>query len=137
ERAVLWQGGRAVGLGMIQPSAINDHGEVVGVGPGTRGWPADALVWRSGKTTDLGPFSLDSEAIDIGDAGEVVASGSQGAFVWQKGQKLTALPTTKAGAGPPHTEAFAINNRGQIAGYGFVLVHGHTEQHLLLWTHRS
>jgi uncharacterized membrane protein len=57
-------------------------------------------------------------------------------FVWQKGQGMVALPTLKAGSGPPFTNASAIDDEGEIAGSGYVLVDGKTQQHVVLWTRR-
>ncbi len=216
---VLWQGVKAIELGVLgEPSAINARGEVVGVGTGADPHAGEAFLWQSGKTIDLGPFNLNSESIAVNDAGQVVASGADGAFlwqngkfvyfggglgdglaiddrgqillgagfgsdkhndaylwergkltllphfgrhratfastmnsrgqvigwsllsigrplpfVWQKGQKMVALPTLKAGSGAPYTYAAAINDGGEIAGYGYVLVNGHTQQHVVLW----
>jgi probable HAF family extracellular repeat protein len=104
-RAVLWRAGKAIDLGISgEPSAINAQGEIVAVGPGASS--ADAFVWRAGKATDLGSFSLSSESIAVNDAGQVVASGAHGAFLWQNG-RFTRF-------GSELSDGLAINDRGQI-----------------------
>jgi probable HAF family extracellular repeat protein len=104
-RAVLWRAGKAIDLGISgEPSAINAEGEIVAVGPGANS--ADAFVWRAGKATDLGPFSLSSESIAINDAGQVVASGAHGAFLWQNGTFMRFRGELSDG--------LAINDRDQI-----------------------
>lgn len=101
ERAVLWQNGRATDLGSLGgprtvPLAIDDHGDVVGVGS-LRGSTDDspdlrAFVWRNGKMTQLpgppvdgfdGPMAIDvfGTHITLGTFGGCTATSCAGSLL--------------------------------------------------------
>ena len=106
--------------------ALNERGQIVGVCG--RGDSARGVLWWHGKETNLGRLRPDlvTEPGAINDRGQVVgvatrvrpnANGGVAtedhAFIWENGRirELTAPGATL-------TDATAINNRGQILGYG-------------------
>jgi uncharacterized membrane protein len=97
------------------PTAINNHGWVVGYSQGPGALPT---LWIGGKPSDLGAPSTVSYAYDINDAGRVVGfyldgSNNTRAVTWYRG-KRTALPgLANTGA---QTVARGINQGGAIAG---------------------
>jgi probable HAF family extracellular repeat protein len=116
----LWQNGRKIDLG-FWPTAINDHGEVVGWKQAAN--MSRAFLWVNGKRTALptlgGPSS---SAAAINDRGQIVGSADtkvrdkdgaplSHAALWEKG-RVTDLGTL----GGPTSEALDINDRGQIVG---------------------
>jgi probable HAF family extracellular repeat protein len=129
--ACLWVPGRAMrDLGTLpgdrtsQAMAINNLGQVVGFSHGPHG--TRAFLWTESEgMVDLGvlPGGDFSEALGINDAGQVVGmsggpSGARG-FLWTSYSGMKDLNTML----PPDLDvslagAFAINDRGQIAGYG-------------------
>ena len=127
--AMLWRNGEAVDLGAVVPGGyyceaygINDHGQVVGRGSG------GAFLWQNGKMEVLKPLSIDSSDIvprGINDQGQIVgvtfkrsSSSSSFAFLWQKGTNYDLNGLIPADAGWVLQEAKAINNQGQIVGWG-------------------
>lgn len=110
--AILWENGRVTrltpiaGRDLVQAVAINDRGQVIGVSS-TRGGSQHGFFWDKGHMTDLGKYYLPA-AID--NQGRVVGNADGFAFLWQNG-KMTNLAKTAA-----HSNAWAINERGQIVG---------------------
>jgi probable HAF family extracellular repeat protein len=114
--AFLWtQAGGMVDLGTLpgatfsQATAINNHGQVVGIS-GTDYANRRAFMWTpTGGMVDLGglPDATYSEANAINDRGQVVGGSGNRAFVWTQADGMVAI-----GAGT----AYAINEHGQIAG---------------------
>lgn len=103
--------------------AINDLGQIVGWAHVTSG-TEHAFLYRDGTMLDLDPMGLDaSRAYGINSAGEVVgdvddARGGVRAFHFD-GRVMRDLNTLiPAGSGWILTAAYAINDRGQIAGMG-------------------
>jgi len=99
-------------LGGINPTAINDRGQVVGR-CGRR-----ACLWERGTTVDLGALAADREssAGDINNRGEIVgwsetASGRIHAVRWNGG-RIEDLDPRPDG----FSEAVAVNARGDIVG---------------------
>ncbi|MBP6964843.1 MAG: PEP-CTERM sorting domain-containing protein [Armatimonadetes bacterium] len=103
-------------------NGINDNGWVVGSSDNLSGEP-QAFLWRPGiGMTNLGTFGgRFSYAYDVNNSNVVSGSaspswGAGGAFVWSSTTGMVALPS------PPgyqlSTAARAINELGQIAGYG-------------------
>jgi probable HAF family extracellular repeat protein len=127
ERAVEWQGGQMTDLGTLaggsgtysSASSINSAGQIVGRSIRPGGAPSGAFLWQDGKMTDLGSFG--DEANSINDKTQVVGRATFPAvfsahpFLWENG-KLTDLGTLTGFAGD--TEAFSINNNGQVVGFG-------------------
>lgn len=124
---ILWRKGKAIDLGMIpyggaycEAFGINNQGQITGSSNGR------AFLWQNGKMQDLGllspgyPYSV---AHGINNHGQIVgeannASPKSHAFLWQKGTlyDLNALIPTEAGW--VLENARAINNGGQIVGWG-------------------
>jgi uncharacterized membrane protein len=82
-RGFLWDNGSLADLGARKPSAINNHGVVVGTGE------SGPFVWASGRVAELEPLpgTTSCNAYAISDAGHVVGScftqsGFQHATLW-------------------------------------------------------
>lgn len=104
-RWVIHDLGTLPGLSTCQPIAIDNGGRIVG-SCWTEAGQSRGFVWQNGKMIDLGS-GMSPAAIN--DRGQVVGTGSKGAFLWQRG-KLTWLdPMTRS-------NATAISEHGQIAG---------------------
>ena len=99
---------------------INEAGHVVGeASPVTGG--DHAFLWTpSGGMVDLGTLGgagSRSQAEGINDAGQVVGlvnDGDDRAFYWTAADGMVGLPTLSG----IESGARAINNAGQLAGYG-------------------
>ncbi len=116
---------------MATPTAINNLGQVVGLGGGA-GLLTHGLLWDDGVLTDLGdlPGGIDSSfAYDVNDLAQVVGSSAgpfATAFVW-KNDVITALPDLPGGESVG--EAYGINNLGQVVGFS----HADTGGRATLW----
>ena len=118
--------GRVVDLGYYMDAfAINDRGQAVG---GIEGYEQfSATLWWKGKSHDLGYMDATT---DITNKGQVV--GFQGnnttggdedgcpchALIWQGGKKRELGGMIPSNAGWILLKANAINERGEIAGFG-------------------
>jgi probable HAF family extracellular repeat protein len=136
--AVLWErdgsvtdlgnlGGTSLNIGL----SINNLGQVVGFSSLTdQGSPFNgthAFLWtrESGKMRDLGtlPGDVVAGGQGINDRGQVVgpsfdADGNPRGFLWQNGV-MSDLNTLISGGSPLFLlDAGAINNRGEIVGFG-------------------
>jgi probable HAF family extracellular repeat protein len=106
----------ATDLGPGAASDVNDFGQVVG----TSG--SHAVLWDRVAVRDLGtlpaPYDSFSTAVAINNRGQIIGNSddSQGhtthAFIWRNGV-MTDLGTL----GGPSTQAAAINDFGEVAGY--------------------
>ncbi|MCA9291845.1 MAG: DUF3466 family protein [Phycisphaerales bacterium] len=136
-RGFVWHAGRAIILppvtdvGNSEAFAVNDRGHVAGHGNIRDLFSRRVgFVWRDGEMTILDdlPSQDDIEVKDINDAGQIVgqAEGANAAFLWQDGEiidlndRITPVP----GLDIHLRHAWAINDRGQIAGYGTVFPPG-------------
>jgi probable HAF family extracellular repeat protein len=128
QHTFLWQNGTMSNLGklfFISPSAgirINNKKQIAGTGIGQRGFRA--LLWQNGSVTDLGTLGgSQSQVYDINWAGTVVGSSYTSsnvshAFVWYDGRMRDLNSLVPPKSGWQLTQAYGINNKGQIVGYG-------------------
>jgi probable HAF family extracellular repeat protein len=113
----LWERGKSTFIhvtdGSFAPLALNDRGEVIGLFQKRHPHEEHLILWRNGKTTDLGPNDYYAGAIN--DRGEVifprVHGGSSRAILWRDGTF-----TDLGNLGGPWTYPTAINDRGQVVG---------------------
>jgi len=130
--AFLWHGAMqdlgTMGFEFSEARAINESGQVVG-----EVWnelqPSHAFLWQNGAMQDLGIW----RAYDINDRGQVVgsvyAAGVYRAVFWENGQMEDLNNLIPANSGWVLSEARAINNKGQIVGFGSI--NGQTRAFLL------
>jgi probable HAF family extracellular repeat protein len=137
-RPFLFSKGQLVDLGTLGGAGgytnwINDRGDIAGktdlAGPAPQNH--DAVLWRNGDMIDLGTLPGDScsNAYYVNSRGQVVGTSENRelclipaghhAFLWENGGPMIDLNTVI----PPHpnlelTLAVAINDRGEIAGFG-------------------
>jgi len=121
-------------------NAVPDSESLAGLGSQTR-----AVVWRNGEIHDLGTLGgTDAVALYVNDRGQIVGQSYTSssvppptpecgdspmtlhAFLWENG-RMTDLGTL----GGLCASAFALNNRGQVAGEATIA--GDTEAHAFLW----
>jgi len=112
---------------------INDSGDIAGkadlVGPLPQNH--DAVLWRHGMMIDLGTVADDacSNAYYVNARGQVVGTSEnralcllptgEHAFLWENGGPMVDLNTLiPTGSSLQLTFAVAINDRGEIAGFG-------------------
>lgn len=134
----LWSRGKLVDLGTLggdngTTNWINNRGDIVGKGDLAGPPPQlhDATLWRNGKIVDLGVLPGDScsNAYYVNSHGQVVGTSEnldlcliptgQHAFLWEKDGPMVDLNTLiPPGAELDLTFAVAINDRGEIAGFG-------------------
>ncbi len=133
-QAFAWYRGLTISLGSLggswsTASSVNNKGEVVGYGetaPAYTG-PVHAFLWRDGALTDLGP----GQAFDINDVGQIVgASDAEWAVLWDKGTQYVLNDLIPKNSGWALVSAYAINNHGDIVGWGW----HENEEHAVLLT---
>ena len=143
----LWEKGVLTDLGTFGGNVgkavrVNEVGQVIGSAtyPGEQYFRA--FLWQNGAKSDLGTVGNDdcSQANDINSRGQVVGfsfacdgSTAARAFLWEKGGPMIDLNTLI----PPNSgiyldEATNINDRGEIAGDGFLLPDGNGRAFLLI-----
>jgi probable HAF family extracellular repeat protein len=127
-RAFVYSGGVMTGLGTLGGKSsyawgINNNGQVVGDSYLAGDSVTHAFLYSGGVMTDLGTFGgTDSQAFGINDNGQVVGTSwlagnsAKHAFLYSGGV-MTDL-NAFAPSGWTLWEACAINDLGQIAGYG-------------------
>ena len=101
-------------------AGVNDDGVVVGVSE-TADRADHAVVWRAGRSTDLGTFGgRNSVACDLNRHGVVVGWSEtpegRHAFMWRNGQLIDL--GGRGSMGGTFTSANAINDRGWVVGGG-------------------
>jgi probable HAF family extracellular repeat protein len=120
QQGFLYSGGPVQGLGGVNPTAINDNGQVVGYF--SDGSPP--FLYTGGQIQVLptpGSNGGFNAALGINKMGQVVGTlGNQVGFVYSGGQTydLNSLLLPHSGW-TVLTHATGINNGGQIVGYGF------------------
>ena len=130
----LWDHGLLTDLGTLggdngSPSWINDAGDVVGEADLPGSVVHHGFLWRNGVMTDLGALASTSFAASINSRGQIVGRSRIGAvtnpvqhaFLWENGGPMIDLNTViPANLGVLLGEACCINDRGEIAGLGFL-----------------
>jgi probable HAF family extracellular repeat protein len=109
---------------------VSDSREVVGVATNLNDQALHAFFWRDGVMTDLQTVGTDpdSEAKSVNSQGQVVGASFDLAagvdlhgFLWEHGAPIVDLNTlVPPGSDVTITNAFDINDRGEIAGNGFL-----------------
>jgi probable HAF family extracellular repeat protein len=112
---------------------INEVGDIAGKAdlPGPAPQNHNAVLWKNGVINDLGTLPGDScaNAYYVNARGQVVGTSEnrelcsiptgEHAFLWENGGPMVDLNTLiPAGSGLQLTFAVAINDRGEIAGFG-------------------
>src|SRR5213595_2495963 len=141
KHAVLWENGGVTDIGNLgaqwwnTPTAINQHGDVVGFAGDpafVEGNPLHAFIWTKdngikalkplrGRT----PQHVDSEAYGINEAGQVVGISCDAdqndcrAVIWDHGVYPTDLNDVKGSSSAFLASAKDINNKGEITGRAF------------------
>lgn len=128
-RAFLWDSGLMQDLGGFYSRAVkvNNAGQIVGNAK-FAGWHAHAVLWEHGVMTDLGiPTDVSftsSRALGINNFGQIVGYSYHNggaysrAFLWEQGEMFNLNELVSSASGWVLTEAHAINDAGQIVGYG-------------------
>lgn len=145
QEAFTFSGGKMTGLGTLpgdaysQAKSINANGQVVGWSYSVAPVPHyEAFMFSNGKMTGLGTLSgyPGSLALGINDSGEVVGQctgyPSSTAFVFSNSKMTNLNDLIPAHSGWKLIGAEAINDSGQIVGYGYPpFSSGHYEAFLL------
>ena len=113
-----------LGGGASYGQAIDSAGSVAGGSTTARGY-LHAFLYARGRLQDLGTLAggNNSSAYGVNDAGQVVgysqiAGGDSSAFLFENGHMRDLNQLIAADIGWRLSEAGAINNNGQIVGFG-------------------
>lgn|GEM_PF-878854 len=115
-------------------SSINDNGQVVGTAALADG-NSHAFLWQDWVMTDLGTLGAsNSSAEAINNIGQIVgtsgvSTGDTRPFIWRNGTMIDLTTLLPAASGWSQITPHAINDLGQIAGYG--TINGQTHAFLL------
>jgi probable HAF family extracellular repeat protein len=125
--AFLYNNSKTTVLGAGVALGINDSLEVVGVNGAN-----DACLWTNGVMTDLG---FPGVAYGINNLGQVVGSfgyGGGGAFLYSGGVTTYLNSLIDPGSGWTLLSACAINDNGQIVGWGINTNSGYSGEEAFL-----
>lgn len=124
-RAFLWENDVMTNLGIIESySYANDINNICQVVGNSSRW---AFLWEDDIMSTLGS----GHAYGINDLGQVVGDSLSGeAVLWKNGETIFLQDVIDVGPGFILKTAFAINNNGQIVGYGKI----NDEDHAFLLT---
>ncbi len=125
--AVVWESGVVTDIGHLggaiaESRDINGSGHVVGFSRTSTGMN-HAFLWKDGQMTDLMAGVIASgSAFAVNDSDHAVGysyeSGPQVAHLWKDGASIS-LGRLPGHTGSSYSEAYDINNNGQIVGYSW------------------
>jgi probable HAF family extracellular repeat protein len=114
-----------IGTAWGQAQGINNLDQVVGAHVG------HAFLWEDGSMIDLGTIgTANSDAKAINENGQVVGQltfpgGVEHAMFWQDGEIFNLNDLISSDSDFVLTNAYDINNKGQIVGHGTINGEGH------------
>jgi probable HAF family extracellular repeat protein len=132
----LLRGGKLVKLRLTEVYALNERGQVIGIGFAGNG-SLHGFLWESGKPTDLGSLEQrrraaweESAPTALNERGQIVGYSPTDArdrdddsitwgFLWQEG-RMIALPPLRGprdSVYPAESHASSINARGHVVGH--------------------
>lgn len=126
----------ALSGGRSEAYGVNGKGQVTGQALTANG-DYRAFLYSNGTMTDLGAVNgVGSIGWGINDAGEVVgqtstATGVPVAFLYSGGHMVDLNTLLPSGSGWVVSGAYAINDNGQIAGYGTITGSGQQDAFLM------
>jgi probable HAF family extracellular repeat protein len=145
--AFMWQDGVMTDLGTLGggwsvAADINDSNQIVGSSRVSPGGVTHGFIWENGTLKDLGVvppgqnedgFVFASYAAGINSAGVIVGSADfeykdTRAVTWQNGRIIDL------GRIGQYSDAYGLNDVGQIVGASILGESGVTPSHALLWT---
>jgi len=112
-------------------TAINDHGQVVGISGicsnAVGGLSAiHAVIWQNGKPSDMGniggaawntPMAINQNGVVVGFANVQAGSGLLAhAFIWSRSGGMHDLGTLPGQGADAQSQALGINDQGQVVG---------------------
>jgi len=109
---LLYSNGMNIDLGAGQATAINNYGQVVGSDYGS------AFLYSAGIVVPLPGLSGGSYPNAINNNGQVVGRDDGGAFLYSAGTTINLNDLIPANSRWTLIDATAINDNGQIVGYG-------------------
>ena len=112
-----------------QANWINEAGEIVGFATSQGDQALFAFLWKNGALINLGTAKGDmcSAALGINSRSQVVgllsnactfAAADRRASLWEKGHVIDLNQFLPSGSGLQLTDAYNINDRGEIVGLG-------------------
>jgi probable HAF family extracellular repeat protein len=120
-----WEGGT------LEPCAMNDHGQVVGLIRPDKGQMHLFLWEHETGVQDLGPVY--PKRCDINNKGQIVGTvcGPDDEYMQAFIREPDGTVQTLGGLSGVHSEATAINDQGQVVGLAFVAIPG--VYHAFIW----
>ena len=118
----------SLGGTFAQADDLTDNGEVVGASTVQNDLTFHAFLWRKGRFTDLGnlpgdcasgAYAINSKSQIVGDSFTCDFSTTH-PFLWEDGQIISLQAFVPSASGFTLAEPSFINDKGEIAGYGFL-----------------
>jgi probable HAF family extracellular repeat protein len=134
--AVLWRKenavpiylGKLTGGGFGEPLSINNRGQVAGTILPDSGQNWLPALWQDGSLIELAVFDTDPHALgsQINNQGQIVGFSGQNltdcttahSLLWENGAMINLQTQIPADSGWVLQQAYSINDRGQIGGFG-------------------